>query len=115
MSRLDVDRAVPIPVAKEVDAWLETHGDTEPDIVIAIHKGGSGKRSVTLEALQKRHSVTAGWTRRTSGSTTSAARSASFHDVPVRPGDRRTDGWARRMVKEAGLSRPGFASLPDDL
>jgi hypothetical protein len=39
--------------ANEFDAELDVHGGTEPDVVIAVYKAGSGKRTVTLEALQE--------------------------------------------------------------
>lgn len=52
MSPLDIDRAVPVISADE-DTWLESHGSLEREVAIAAYKAGSGKRTVTLEALQE--------------------------------------------------------------
>ena len=38
MSPLDIDRAVPMTDANEFDAWLEAHGRTERDVVIAMYR-----------------------------------------------------------------------------
>jgi hypothetical protein len=53
MSRLEIDRAVSMSSAGEFDAWLDAHGGTGRDVVIALYEARSGKRTVTLEALQE--------------------------------------------------------------
>ena len=41
MSQLDVSRSLPVTNAAEFDAWLEAHGRTKRETVIALYNASS--------------------------------------------------------------------------
>jgi uncharacterized protein YdeI (YjbR/CyaY-like superfamily) len=99
----------------EFDQWLNAHGDSKREIVVALYKKTSGKQTVTLADLQEaalRH----GW--------------VDFHGQRIDDERwairfaprRRGSNWsetnreiARRMVDEGLMTAAGLAVLPPDL
>ena len=51
MSPLDVSQATPFSSANQFDRWLQEHGATERELIVAIFKKASGKQTVTFDEL----------------------------------------------------------------
>ena len=50
---IDLENAIPIAAAAELDAWLAQHGDSKREVVVAIYNKASGRQGVSLVELQE--------------------------------------------------------------
>lgn len=115
MSPVDVSRSILIATDGEFDAWLRAHGAHEPEVVVAIYKKGSGKQTVTLDALQET-ALCHGWID-------SHGQRIDEERWAIRFAPRRTGSkWsalnrerARRLLGEGRMTGAGIAALPSDL
>ena len=96
----------------EFDRWLQDHGATEREIIVAIFKKGSGRQTVTLAALQEA-ALCDGWVD-SQGQRIDDERWA-IRFAPRRPGS----DWsttnrerARRLLEEGKVRPAGLAVLP---
>lgn len=101
--------------AADLDAWLQAHGESEREVVVAIYKKASGKQTVTLAALQE-EALCHGWIDTQTKRIDDERYAIRF--VPRRPGS----SWsatnrrlARRLLAEGRMTAAGLATLPDDL
>ncbi len=115
MSPLDIPGAIPIATDAEFDGWLEAHGGTEREVVVAIYKQASRKQTVTLAALQEA-ALCHGWVDTQTKRIDDERYAIRF--VPRRPGS----NWsalnrqiARRLLNEGRIRAAGAAVLPSDL
>ncbi len=106
-----------MPMASEADfdAWLAAHGETEREIVVAIHKKASGRQTVTLVALQET-ALCHGWVDTQTKRIDDERYAIRF--VPRR----RRSNWsaknrrmARGLLEEGRMTTAGLATLPSDL
>ena len=115
MSPLDVSSATPFSAASELDRWLQEHGATERELIVAIFKKASGRQTVTFEELLET-ALCHGWIdTQTKGID---AERYAIRFVPRRPGSH----WsptnreiARRLLREKRMAPAGVAALPVDL
>ena len=99
----------------DFDAWLRGHGDTSPDVVVAIFNRASGRQTVGLVALQE-VALCHGWVD-TQTKRIDAERYA-IRFVPRRPRSNWSEknrAMARRLVAEGRVTNAGRATLPADL
>lgn len=115
MSPIDVSCAVAVAGAADFDGWLQAHGETEREVVVAIYKKASGKQTVTLTDLQE-VALCHGWVDTQTKGIDHERYAIRF--VPRRPGS----NWsatnrevARRLLQEGRVRAAGLATLPDDL
>ena len=100
MSPLDVSRAVPIAGPADFDRWLESHGESEREVVVAIYKKASGKQTVTLVDLQE-VALCHGWVDTQTKRIDDERYAIRF--VPRRPGSNWSETnreMARRLLEE---------------
>ena len=114
MSPIDAARAIPTDAAAELDGWLEQHGSSQPEVVVAIRKASSGKQTVTLLELQE-VALCHGWVDTQTKRIDDERYAIRF--VPRRP--RSTWGaknraMARRLLEEGRVRASGKATLPPD-
>ena len=112
---VDLDRAIPIATTEAFDRWLQSNGEHEADVVVAIKNKASGRQTVGLGDLQE-VALCHGWvdtqTRRID------AERYAIRFVPRRtnshwsPKNRDT---ARRMIAAGRMTAAGQATLPPDL
>jgi len=112
---MDLEHAIPIVTAAELDAWLAEMGDSEREVVVAIYNKASGRQGVSLVELQE-VALCHGWvdtqTRRIDG------ERYAVRFVPRRPGSQwspKNRAMARRMLNAGRITAAGIASLPSDL
>jgi uncharacterized protein YdeI (YjbR/CyaY-like superfamily) len=101
--------------ADEFDAWLDAHGRSEREVVIGMFKAGSGRRTVTLEALQET-ALCYGWVDTQNKRIDEERYAIRF--VPRRAGSSwgsKNRRLARRMLEQRRMKPSGLAALPDDL
>jgi uncharacterized protein YdeI (YjbR/CyaY-like superfamily) len=113
--RLDTSRAIPISRVTEFDGWLEMHGGTEPDVVIAIYKKSSGKQTVTFGELLET-GLCHGWVDSQTKGIDGERYAIRF--APRRPGSNWSEpnrDAAQRLLAEGRMTERGIAALPDDL
>lgn len=99
----------------EFDSWLRRHGETSPEVVVAIFNRRSGRQTVGLVALQE-VALCRGWVD-TQTKRMDAERYA-IRFVPRRPRSNWSEknrAMARRMLAEGRMTESGRASLPPDL
>jgi uncharacterized protein YdeI (YjbR/CyaY-like superfamily) len=99
----------------DLDRWLEAHGGSEREVVVAIYKKASGKQTVTFDALLET-ALCHGWVDTQTKSIDDERYAIRF--VPRRPGS----NWsatnraiARRLLEEGRMTASGIAALPEDL
>ena len=115
MSPPDLSQAVPIATDADFDRWLQAHGGSEREVVIAIYKKSSGKQTVTLDALQET-ALCHGWIDSLGMRIDDDRWAIRF--APRRAGSNWSDlnrRRARRLLEEGRMTRAGIAALPDDL
>ncbi len=115
MSPLDVSRATPVSAATEFDRWLQDHGTTERELIVAIFKKASGKQTVTFDELLEM-ALCHGWVDTQTKGIDDERYAIRF--VPRRPGS----NWsptnreiARRLLRDGRMTAAGAAMLPADL
>lgn len=112
---IDITRAIPIGIEADFHAWLAANGTSEREVVVAIHKKGSGRQTVTLPELIEvalRH----GWVDTQTKRIDDERYAIRF--VPRRPGSNwspRNREIARRLRDEGRITPAGLATLPPDL
>jgi uncharacterized protein YdeI (YjbR/CyaY-like superfamily) len=115
MSPIDVGRAIEVSTEAELDAWLADRGTGATDVVVAIHNRASGRRTVTLVALQEvalRH----GWVDTQTKHIDEARYAIRF--VPRRPRSHWSEKnrvMARRLLDAGRMTEQGWRTLPPDL
>jgi uncharacterized protein YdeI (YjbR/CyaY-like superfamily) len=115
VSPLDTSRSIPMASAADFDGWLDAHGRSELEAVIAIDNKASGKQTVTLLALQEA-ALCHGWVDTQTKRIDDERYAVRF--VPRRPGSNWSDKnrrMARRLLAEGRLTGAGGDSLPGDL
>lgn len=50
---IDLENAIPIGNAAELDGWLAQHGDSQREVVVAIYNKAPGRQGVSLAELQE--------------------------------------------------------------
>ena len=115
MSPIDTARAIPTDTAADFDRWLERHGISQPEVVVAIRKASSGRQTVTLLELQEA-ALCHGWVDTQTKRIDDERYAIRF--VPRR--QRSTWGaknraMARRLLEEGRVRASGKATLPPDL
>jgi uncharacterized protein YdeI (YjbR/CyaY-like superfamily) len=115
VSPLDVSRATPFSTAREFDRWLQDHGVTERELMVAIFKKASGKQTVSFDELLET-ALCHGWVDTQTKSIDDERYAIRF--VPRRPGSK----WSptnreitRRLLREDRMTTAGIAMLPADL
>ena len=115
MSPFDVSHAAPVSSAEEFDRWLRDNGASEPERIVAIHKKGSGKQTVTFQELLD-IALCHGWIDTQTKRIDDQRYAIRF--VPRRTGSK----WsvtnretARRLQSEGRMTKAGKAVLPPDL
>jgi uncharacterized protein YdeI (YjbR/CyaY-like superfamily) len=115
VSTLDVARSTPFSTATQFDHWLQEHGATERELIIAIFKKASGRQTVTFDELLET-ALCHGWVDTQTKSIDDERYAIRF--VPRRPGS----NWsptnreiARRLLREDRMTPAGVAALPADL
>ncbi len=115
MSPLGTSQSLPIARDADFDRWLNAHGGSEREIVVAIYKKASGKQTVSLVALQEtalRH----GWVDTQTKRIDDERYAIRF--TPRRPGSTwsaRNRRMVRRLLDEGQMTAAGLAALPGDL
>ncbi len=115
MSPLGTSQPLPIARDADFDRWLNAHGGSEREIVVAIYKKASGKQTVSLVALQEtalRH----GWVDTQTKRIDDERYAIRF--TPRRPGSTwsaRNRRMVRRLLDEGQMTAAGLAALPGDL
>jgi len=115
VSPIDVTRAIPTDTATSFDRWLQRHGGSEPDVVVAIHKASSGEQTVTLLELQE-VALCHGWVDTQTKRIDEKRYAIRF--VPRRHGStwgEKNRAMARRMLDQGRVRASGMATLPPDL
>ncbi len=115
MSPLDVSKATQITSAEAFDRWLRKHGESEREVIVGIYKKGSGKQTVTFEALLET-AFCHGWVDTQTKRIDNERYALRF--APRRKNSNWSDrnrGIVRRLRDEGRLTEPGIASLPTDL
>jgi uncharacterized protein YdeI (YjbR/CyaY-like superfamily) len=115
MSPFDVSRATLVSSASQFDRWLQDHGATERELIVAIFKKASGRQTVTFDELLET-AICHGWIDTQTKSIDDERYAIRF--VPRRPGS----NWspanreiARRLLREKRMAPAGVAALPTDL
>jgi uncharacterized protein YdeI (YjbR/CyaY-like superfamily) len=112
---IDITRAIPISSGEAFDALLRAHGTHEREVVVAIHKKGSGQQTVTLPALIE-VGLCHGWVDTQTKRIDDERYAIRF--VPRRFGSNwspRNREIARRLRDEGRITPAGLATLPPDL
>ena len=115
MSPIDISRAIPINTAAALDRWLERHGGSDPEVVVAIHKASSRKHTVKLLELQE-VALCHGWVDTQTKRIDDERYAIRF--VPRRPGSTwgtKNRAMARRLLDQGRVRASGIATLPPDL
>jgi uncharacterized protein YdeI (YjbR/CyaY-like superfamily) len=115
MSPLDVSRAVDMARADEFDAWLQAHGATETEIIVAIYKKASGKQTVDFTQLQEA-ALCNGWVDTQTKGIDDERYAIRF--APRRPRSNWSEtnrAMARRLIADGRMREAGAARLPPDL
>ncbi len=115
MSPIDAARAIPTDTADDFDRWLERHGSSEPEVVVAIRKASSGTQTVTLLELQE-VALCHGWVDTQTKRIDDERYAIRF--VPRRPGSSwgpKNRAMARRLLDQGRVRPSGMATLPPDL
>jgi uncharacterized protein YdeI (YjbR/CyaY-like superfamily) len=115
MSPMDVSQAVPVGSADAFDRWLDDHGTSERERIVAIHKKASGRQTVTFDELLD-VALCHGWVDTQTKGIDDQRYAIRF--VPRRPGS----NWSatnrekvRRLLADGRMTPAGRAVLPDDL
>ena len=112
---LDVTAAVPIDSVEEFEAWLAAHGASERELVVAIYKKASGKRTVTFDELLAA-ALCHGWIDvQTKGID---AERYAIRFVPRRVGSTWSETNRKiveRLLGEGRMRPAGIAVLPEEL
>lgn len=115
MSPLDTSQAVPVSSAEELGRWLQDHGGSERERVVAIYKKASGRQTVTFDELLDT-ALCHGWVDTQTKGIDDERYAIRF--VPRRPGS----NWSatnrervRRLRRDGRLTAAGEAVLPPDL
>jgi len=115
MSPMDVSEAVPVDSADAFDRWLDDHGTSERERIVAIYKKASGRQTVTFDELLD-VALCHGWVDTQTKGIDDERYAIRF--VPRRPGS----NWSatnrekvRRLLAEGRMTPAGRAVLPDDL
>ena len=115
MSPLDVSRATPFSTARELDHWLQDHGATEQELIVAIFKKASGKQTVTFDDLLET-ALCHGWIDIQTKSIDGERYAIRF--VPRRP----RSNWSptnreitRQLLREDRMIAAGSTAMPADL
>ena len=101
--------------AADFDGWLDAHGGSEREAVIAIYNKASGKQTVTLIALQET-ALCHGWVDTQTKRIDAERYAVRF--VPRRPGANWSDKnrrMARRLLADGRMTGAGLLTMPGDL
>ena len=112
---IDIENAIPLARAAELDAWLAEHGDNKREVVVAIYNKASGRQGVSLVELQE-VALCHGWVDTQTRRIDTERYAIRF--VPRRPRSPWSPkNWAmaRRMLDAGRITAAGIASLPSDL
>lgn len=112
---MDLSATVPIASSAAFDAWLQAHGQTERDVIVAIHKRSSPAYSIGLPELQE-VALCHGWVDVRTQRINEERYAIRF--TPRRPNSNWTEGnreIARRLLAEGRILETGKATLPADL
>jgi len=115
MSPLDVSQAVHMATESDFDGWLDAHGRSERELVVAIYKKASRKQTVSFDELLKT-AFCHGWIDTQTKRIDDERYAIRF--VPRRAGSNwsaRNRRIARRLLEEGRMTAAGIAALPDDL
>ncbi len=115
MSPLDISGSIPMATEADFDGWLDAHGRSDREIVVAIYKKVSGKQTVTLLALQET-ALCHGWVDTQTKRIDDERYAIRF--VPRRAGSiwsAKNRRIARRLLGEGRMTAAGIATLPGDL
>ena len=112
---IDLENAIPIAAAAELDAWLAEHGGSKREVVVAIYNKASGRQGVSLVELQE-VALCHGWVDTQTRRIDTERYAVRF--VPRRPGSQwspKNRALARRMLDTGRITPAGIASLPSEL
>ena len=112
---IDLQNAIPVAEAAELDAWLAEHGDSQREVVVAIYNKASGRQGVSLVQLQE-VALCHGWVDTQTRRIDTKRYAVRF--VPRRAGSHwspKNRAMARRMLDAGRITAAGIASLPSDL
>lgn len=113
MSSLDPSRALTIESATEFAAWLRANGQRERDALLAIYKKGSGKQTVSFDALLE-VALCHGWV---DTQTKGIDERYAIRFRPRRPGSNwseRNRAIAQRLIAGGRMTEAGMAALAQD-
>ena len=112
---IDLENAIPIAAGAELDAWLAQHGDSKPEVVVAIYNKASRRQGVSLVQLQE-VALCHGWVDTQTRRIDTERYAVRF--VPRRAGSHwspKNRAMALRMLDAGRITTTGIASLPSDL